>query len=294
VSADEADQKRHDFFVNIAMTGVTELRRHLSVDEEHYKRLAVRAQPNAKDYFLYGVLDDVQGAGVAMMRWCELLGGEENHDDADVVSRIVAKSLAAERALWMRRLVEALAHLICFSTSDSEPYYRHWLLMSELRERLFQLRDYEDYYACSSRNLRRGADRIIDDIRALEADLDFGRCWYLRNASQLAADPRPGSLTATSASVLRFCLQNAEPRERMTLGLGPVPEMVNPGAAARSAGRAEVGAGVRRFRSRGEIVQGRRNGFAFGVFGRTCGLATTVVSVDFARRSGERVSRESQ
>jgi hypothetical protein len=222
---DRPDRPRDDFFITIALAGSKQLRQELALDETDYRGYAVSAQSDARAYFLYSVLDDVHAAGVALMRWSDLRGEEcaqevaEEEDSKDPTERIMSEMLARESALWQRRLVEALAHLICFSETNEEPFYRHLLLRIELRDRLWQIQDYRKYYGCDSRNLTSGASRIADDIRKLESSIDLGRCWYLKQRAGLGSDPRPDQLLASFASVLNEAVRLATPRERMLLGV---------------------------------------------------------------------------
>lgn len=215
-----AKRKRFEFFTRIALAGSKELRSHLALDETHYLKLTLEEQSDARAYFMYSVLDTVYEAGVAMMRWEDLLVGDEDEQAADgsIEDRLTNESLGAEGAMWTRRLIEALTTLICFSSTNEELYYRHWLLVDQLVAFSYTHKDERDYYACQSKGLLRWIDKSIANIRAMEGSIDFARCWYLRDKRPLPASPGSRLLT-DFASNLRTAIRHASPKEKTALGL---------------------------------------------------------------------------
>lgn len=218
----ESAAKSFDFFSTVALRASTELREELNVDEDSFRHYGVLSQPSAKDYFLYSILDEVTAVGIAIMRWGEMLGEGSEPDEADdgPLERVAAEMFAREGALWHRRLVEALAYLLCFRETDDEAFYRHFLLRSEATKRLFQMKDQKAFFACESRNLQRGADRVLNEIRRTEASIDFPKCWYAPSGSALGAkQPHPSQLLVTFAAVLSRAVRVASEAERMELGV---------------------------------------------------------------------------
>ncbi len=91
---------------------------------------------SSRDYFVYAALDEVQKAAIALLQWTEVLEGD--HDDPssdDPEGRVILASVRDDQRLRIRKLVELLVDAICFSESNEPPYYRHYLLLRDLRER---------------------------------------------------------------------------------------------------------------------------------------------------------------
>jgi len=126
-----SDLEKRKLFTRVALAGSQELRRLLPLDEIHYRKLTIEAQNDARAYLLYGVLDSVYQVGVAMMRWEDLLGGDEPKEES-LERRLIEEAILAEAAMWTRRLIEMLTHLICFSSTNEERYYRHFLFLDRL------------------------------------------------------------------------------------------------------------------------------------------------------------------
>jgi hypothetical protein len=210
-------ERKWKFFTTVALKGSAELRALLPLSETQYQKLAREAQPDARAYFMYCVLDSVYEAGVAMMRWEDLVKEDQPLPD-DIHTRLVTEAIGAEGALWTRRLIEALTMLICFSTTNDEPYYRHWLLLDELDDVNHARKDQRDYFACDSKSLTLWITKTIASIRTVERQIDLSRSWYLKERRPLAADPRPGLFSSFAAN-LRTAIPNARPREWVLLGL---------------------------------------------------------------------------
>lgn len=215
-------KRRHEFFTDVALSGSQELRALLPITEEDYRRTALEAHSDGRAYFAYGVLDTVYQSGVAMMRWEDLWedGASTNKDrySHDLETRLVYQSIETECALWNRRLIEALVNVINFSTSNSQDYYRHWLLLNQFQDLVYQQKNDIEYFACNNRTLAERIQNTTNEIQTIEKTIDFTKCWYLREKKALAARPRPPVLAAY-AQILRTALPLANPRERLELGV---------------------------------------------------------------------------
>jgi hypothetical protein len=217
---------RYDAFTRIAIAGANQLRAHLEMDEFHYSVLDIEAQPDAKQFFLYRCLDHVQSAGIALLPWSDQLRAEagapaeiNEGDRLNVTTRLVSENFAAEGALWSRRMIETLCHLICFATTNEEPYFRHWLLLNKLRDALFAKRDYNDYFGCDSKQVQSHIDRIQARIAETEKEVSLPRCWYLQSKTALPVDPKPAKLLQSFGTLLKIAVRSASPIEKLLLGL---------------------------------------------------------------------------
>jgi hypothetical protein len=218
---DEPDGvKRRKFFTQVALAGSQELRSHLPLNETHYLRLTLEAQADARTYFMYSVLDSVYQAGVAMMRWEDLVPDDQNEatKGGAIEERLINEALANEGAMWTRRLIEALTTLICFSATNEEAYYRHWLFLDQLESFNYKRKDQKDYFACESKSLSNWIDKTTAKVREIEQAIDFNRAWYLKAKRALPTTPPP-SLLHGFAGILRIAIPLASPREKVALGM---------------------------------------------------------------------------
>jgi hypothetical protein len=156
-------------------------------------KAAAIAERRYRDYLLYAVLDEIQKAATAILRWGELFEGDETRSDTPEdaqVERIVFEAVLNEESLWTRKLVEALTTLICFQTTNEAGYYQHYLLLSSLRERRATADDLASFYACPNRNIKASVARLSEELADLEAscELDFDKTWYLARSRPATAD----------------------------------------------------------------------------------------------------------
>lgn len=66
------------------------------------------------------------------MGWDEIVGQEEIRVD-DATSRAILERSLDEQSFWLRKTLEVLIDLVCFSQTNEDSYYRH-LLLPRLRE----------------------------------------------------------------------------------------------------------------------------------------------------------------
>jgi hypothetical protein len=225
---EDDDQVKRKFWFRALTDASRELRPQLRMDEAGYLFVSAGAHAHPRDYFLYGVLDELQKAALAILRWSELFEGPElkaQTDDDRQTHRVLYGSVADEEALWTRKLTEALIDLICFGATNEESYYRHYLLLGRLRERKSTAADLETFYACPSRNLQSGVGYTARQIAELEraGEVDLARCWYVDRSKPLAAEDlavqRVTQLVSSTRRRLRTALDQAGAGEQIALGL---------------------------------------------------------------------------
>lgn len=198
----------------------------LAVDESSFRLIAPTAfGSSSRDYFAFAALEEVQKAGIALLQWTELL--EDDYNDsvpADQESRVILASFRDDQRLRIRKLIEILIDAICFSETNEQSYYRHYLLLRELRERRATQLDLEEFYACPSRNLKWSITRISAEIAELEAnsDISLDQAWYRVTCPPLSAERaatrRPGQILTTTRQRLKRAVQLADPGELLVLG----------------------------------------------------------------------------
>jgi hypothetical protein len=224
----DEDAQRRDFWFRSLNVASRELRPELRIDEAGYLFVSPGAHAHPRDFFLYGVLDELQKAAVAILHWTELFEGEElsvDTEDDRQTNRILYGSVADEEALWTRKLTESLTDLICFQATDEPAYYRHYLLLYGLRERKQTAADLKNFYACPSKNVQASISHTAERIAEIESggEIDLGRCWYTPRDEPSSADelerlPVRQLLTSTW-SRLRLALAAATASEKIVLGM---------------------------------------------------------------------------
>lgn len=197
---------------------VEDLKAELSIDESGFSRIAPEAQADARDFYIFEALDEVQKMAAALLPQSNYPGPEEQDDDA--VTRIVKESFVDHSALWQRKLAEALAEIICFRTSPEVGYFRDYLLLARLDQVLSSQLDQKTFWGAESENFRHQAQELATKITELEATgLDLGRAWYRRTRKALPAQPQPGQLFASFNKRLKHALQEGNEIEKVALGL---------------------------------------------------------------------------
>ena len=211
--------KRLDFFVRTALRGSEELRTQLSIDELVFLHTEPIAA-NARDFYLYGIADEIARAGTAMLRWVEILAGDDDlENDATALDRAVLTSLLSEQSMWFRRLLESLVDLICFESTNTEPYFLHFILVQRLNDLLAYQANLRDFYGEENANIANSIDRTKSLVGAIEkSEIDAREIWYLRSRK---GERNTVSKTARSSfkERLKRALRQADDRHRLIIGL---------------------------------------------------------------------------
>jgi len=193
------------------------------VDETGFLRVAGRSHYDARAYYLYSVADELMAAGAAVFRWMELL--EKMEKPYAKSDRFWTESIAAEQSFRIRKLVEILADLINFRGTNEQSYYRHMLLLKDLRAARSTQQDLAQFHACSNENISSQVKRLADDAAAVEAsgEIDLADCWYLTRRAPISADElahvSPGRVFSSARDRLKAALRRASADEKLALGI---------------------------------------------------------------------------
>lgn len=213
----------------LLLAGANELRPGLQVDEGMVRWLARQAHSHGRDYFLYSVLDEVQRAAVAIMRWAHFLGDDgdrpmsENPECPPQMTRVILESMRDEQSLRVRKLLEALVNLINFSDAGNDSYFRHYLLLLDLDEVRSRHSDLVHFWNCDNLNLRHQADQLAETITALEdpGEIDLRLAWYrapgLARGATGVAGAGPGRILSSTRQRLQRALPRATAGEKSVL-----------------------------------------------------------------------------
>ena len=213
-----AHREKWEFWARALIRAGEDLRAVLHVDESGFRFVAGTAHGAARDYFLYATLDEVEKVGIAVMGWDELIG-QELIDPEDATTRVILERSLNEQAFWTRKMIEVLIDLVNFSQTNEDVYYRHLLLLRDLRRHVSIQHDLTTFYGAPSRNVEWSINWVFEQIRELEQnEIDFARVWYARQA--LPAIPtRPDGLLTSVRARLQAALPLMHPHEKLTAGL---------------------------------------------------------------------------
>jgi len=182
---DKEKKDRNDFYVQVCIKGAQQLRQKLKVDEDGYQFVAGYSHHFTRDYYLYGILDEIEKVGIALIRYREFLSGDNNVEIQDKtqarVTRNVLGSVYDEQELWKRKLNEILAELILFQKTNTLDYYRHYLYVRELTYFKRLSNDFRDFYSCDNKNIKYSINMLREDIKNIEQKIEITKCWYLRS-----------------------------------------------------------------------------------------------------------------
>lgn len=210
------DPKR-DYFLDICLKGANDIRKVLGLDDASYSRVFFTAHSHIKKYYLYGVLNEVEKAGVALMGFVELLK-DTSGETHDRVSRNITQSIVDQQMLWVRKLTEIFVELILFEKLADE-YFRHFLLVKHLDELNKIISDSKEFYGCENLNLKNQVNDAIQDIRSVESKIDTGKAWYLENKKGGGKHPGEKTQQTSFRDRLLLALPNAKPDQKLALGL---------------------------------------------------------------------------
>lgn len=208
-----------NYFIGLCIHGADEVRRELQIDESLYSLVAPSAHSRARDYYLYGVLDEIERAGVALLRLKDLTSeGDPKIKPTEIrerrINRNLLAAIGAEQSLWIRKLTELLVELISFNTTNTHEYFRHYLLCKGLGDYLKLQADFSAYYGCRNRNVQESINHFKSLISGVETKIHRQKCWYLQPTRKGTSHKRSDFKTR-----FNYALPLASTGERVVLGL---------------------------------------------------------------------------
>lgn len=198
-----------DMFIDWGLRGSAALRAHIGMSELDFVRVHGSIFEDCRGYFLYGVLDECQKAGVQLMQLRELLRGDGIDPHEDNHSRLVTESILESEQARERRLVEVLVNLVLFSATNEQAYFRHFLMVEDLAELVHSNEDLQEFHGARSGNVDASIEARVSSIIRHESNVDFSRVWYLN------APATPIRVASTSAKKLKSLVRASSMRSRM-------------------------------------------------------------------------------
>ena len=172
------NKKQKDFFIDVCIKGSNDLRKIIRTDEEIYN-IYPGYSGYSKEYYIYLVLNELEKVGTTLMRIYEFIS--EGEADESRASRNILEAQLDETFLWLRKLTEILVELILFEKINSNDYFKHYILVYELRSLNNTISNAKSAYACTIQNYAKQVVDLKVEIDKLESQtVDCQKCWYLK------------------------------------------------------------------------------------------------------------------
>lgn len=196
----------------ITTIGVTEtaaLLQHLHVEPGEHRHFTLPYdKATARNYLLTRCLLDVQHAIASLVRLRTWLLKPGETEPSRALDEITTASIAIEQSGWRRKLVEALARLVAFSTTNTDEHYWGYLLVNEADQARREAESFAKDWSSSSACLVRRSEFLQSQIAAAGVALPV---WYARGTKQ-------GLRPAPATDILRGALDIASESEQAALG----------------------------------------------------------------------------
>ncbi|MDD5396595.1 MAG: hypothetical protein PHW24_00880 [Candidatus Moranbacteria bacterium] len=177
---------RPEFFIEVCMKGSADLRKILKIDESQYNFIHHRGVTKSQSYFLYSAMNEVEKAGISIMQAEEFIGNDGKEiDENDRLTKNIIQSIQDEQFLKIRKMTELLTELVLFSKINTDVYYRHYMLIKELKSLKDTIKNAKNAYGCHIQNYQKQLEDIMQEISSLETSpVDISKCWYLANGKK--------------------------------------------------------------------------------------------------------------
>lgn len=153
------------------------------------------------------------------MGYSEILKDTSGGNTRDRAFRNVISSIVDQEMVWVRKLTEIMANLVLFTTTNTQDYYRHLLLLSHLDYLKKVLTDTKEFFSAENLNHKYQKGETVNGIKQLEATMQLSICWYLANKKGGGKHPGEKGLLAPFKEKLQQAYLIADPDQKLTLGI---------------------------------------------------------------------------
>lgn len=213
-------KKSLDYFIEICVKGAHQLRKYLKVGENSYKYVVGSAHSNTRDYYLYGILDEIEKAGLALLNCKDFILAGENEGKAEKsederIKRNIYSMNINQLSVWSRKLTEILVEVISFKKlSNEQIYFKHYLLSHELKRKIKIKHDFQIYHSCDSENLNYQISDLNQEIDFIIPKLDPSKTWYIRKNK----NGNIGKSLSSFEDRLKLIFQALTPDQKLVIG----------------------------------------------------------------------------
>jgi hypothetical protein len=214
------------FYLKTCLNSSAEVGNYLKRDKNN-EDFKIPTLVNSRDLFLLSCIEEIQKVGISYTKWFQALepyfGEDDNFKEDDKPFEGMVFSIIDEASMWQRKLLESLLHLINFDiTNDNSDYY-HFIMLNELANLLYKQKDEEEVFAVKTYQTKAEIKKTIEIIRAIESNISFDRCWYLKKKKSVANSHssgrlEPSQIFRTTRRLLYDTLLIANDSERTCIG----------------------------------------------------------------------------
>jgi hypothetical protein len=209
--------------LEILFKGPAALKKCLGLDESYFAMVDGCAHRDAKQFYCYGIADEIFRVAIAALQWDQLLEGSDfvpgGNPIEKNIDRVVHERTKAEQEMWIRKLTEHLINLICLGDNQRDGVFRAVLAAQSLDDHLGLDKDFRDFYACRNENnlhsVMRYA-RIIEDVQRKEGAKVLPLFADSINSNKL---PPAGRVLSSVRERFKLALKKATPEEKLALRL---------------------------------------------------------------------------
>ncbi|MCP4581311.1 MAG: hypothetical protein GY839_06810 [candidate division Zixibacteria bacterium] len=191
----EKNKKEFELYKYFALMPYNKARdfaKTLHVDLDYYKMVKFAQLVDSKDYFLYSVMRTIKKTCFSLLHKEEYVGSltkgkrkQQIAPDEDTIQDEITESMMDDINFLVRKLVETLVNVICFSKSNNEIAYMIYLNSENMDLFLRKQNDFNAFYSIKNLNVKSSIEGyykcIIEDIKKIDGDLWFIDSKNLKN-----------------------------------------------------------------------------------------------------------------
>lgn len=225
----------NEFSIKILQQLAHELIAKLKINEASYRWLKNIGHNDACSFYLYSMVSEVLKAAISNMRTLEFIKDSmeeekycpkakmrlsESTKDKKLayIDRAIFEGFDDEQNLWRRKLSECLSNLICFTTTNEEPYFKLFIAANELSDLLFANDDFLEFFDCKIENINLQCQETFNIIQNVSKSMRKDECWFLKNNFKFDKIPTNGDFMQSYRQVFLKSFTLAEKGEKNVLG----------------------------------------------------------------------------
>lgn len=142
---------------------------------------------------------------------------DTSSETQDRISRNVTGSVVDQQMVWIRKLIEIMTDLILFLNTNTQEYFRHFLLISHLDDLKKAISDSKEFFNCENLNHKHQVDEMNKKIQELELNINLSTCWYLAGKKGGGKYSGAKCKFASFKDKIQVAYVKADPDQKLTL-----------------------------------------------------------------------------